>query len=76
MITSMKRLERVARSQLDRLYEGTRRAAGAGLAADRRAVERVHELLAFSRSDDAEAHPRPTRRRPAGTAGPPGRGNR
>jgi hypothetical protein len=36
----------------------------------------VHELLAFSRSADAQAHPRPTRRRPTATAGPPGRGNR
>jgi hypothetical protein len=75
MITSMKRLESVARSQLDRLYEGTRRAAGAGLAADRRAVERVHELLAFSRSGDSEA-PRPTQRRRPTTAGPTARDNR
>jgi hypothetical protein len=72
MITSMKRLERVARSQLDRVYEGTRR-AGANLAADRHVVERVHELLAFSRDGDRE-HPRPTRRRPASTED--GRDNR
>jgi hypothetical protein len=47
VIASIQRLERVARAQLGRLYDGTRQAGGDGLdGVDRRAVERVHELIA------------------------------
>jgi hypothetical protein len=52
VIASIERLERAARPQLDRLYAGTRRLGGAGLGAlDRRAVDRVHELIARSGTD-------------------------
>jgi hypothetical protein len=48
VIASIQRLERVARAQLGRLYDGGRRVGAAGLEElDRRAVERVHELIAL-----------------------------
>ena len=51
----MQRLERVAQTQLERLYEGTRRGGSTLVAVDRRAVERVHELMAFTRRRDRDA---------------------
>jgi len=51
VIASVQRLERAARSQFDRLYEGTRRSAAGLVAIDRRAVDRVHEMIAFTRSE-------------------------
>jgi hypothetical protein len=51
VIASIQRLERAARPQLVRQYEGTRRLGGATLGAlDRRAVDRVHEMMAKSGS--------------------------
>jgi hypothetical protein len=58
----MQRLERVARLQLERLYEETRRVGSSSLVAmDRRAVERVHELLALTRSRERDARRTPRR---------------
>jgi hypothetical protein len=54
----MQRLERLARSQLGRLYTETRRAAGAR---EQRAVDRVHELIAFTRGGNGDAT-QPSRR--------------
>jgi hypothetical protein len=60
LIASIQRLERAARSQLDRLYEGTRRVGGGTLAAvDHRAVDRVRELMVQTRAAS------PDRRRPS-----------
>jgi hypothetical protein len=51
LIASIQRLERAARSQLDRVYDGTRRVGSSTLVAvDRRAVDRVHELIALTRN--------------------------
>ena len=50
MIPRMQRLERMARVQLGRLYEETRRGASTVVAVDRRAVDRVHELMSLTRN--------------------------
>lgn len=62
MIPRMQRLERLARVQLERLYEETRRGAGTVVAVDRRAVDRVHELMALTRSGATRSRHRPVRR--------------
>jgi len=58
----MQRLERLARVQLDRLYEETRKGASTVAAVDRRAVDRVHELMALTRSGAGRVRHRPVRR--------------
>lgn len=54
----VQRLERMARVQLGRLYEETRRVGASTVAMDRRAVDRVHELMSLTRDPQ-----RPRRRR-------------
>jgi len=57
----MQRLERVARIQLERVYEGTRRGGSTLVAMDRRAVERVHEVMALTRSRERGLRRKPPR---------------
>jgi len=64
VIPRMQRLERLARMQLERLYEETRRGASTVVAVDRRAVDRVHELMALTRSGGGGR----ARRRPSSPA--------
>jgi hypothetical protein len=60
---NIQRLERSARDQLKRVYDETRRVGSSTLVpVERRAVDRVHKLIALTRNADRPGHRRASSR--------------